>query len=236
MIIAQSAATSRVYAIRHQERVDENADILGPSRAAERRRRGQRAFVVNGSPTQTAMADGAGARSQVAQLAFAGIAFLVLLFLTGPLQYLPHCVLASIVFTIAAGMVDVEGLRNILQESRGEFLLAITTAAAVVAVGVEQGILFAIGFSLVRHVRHSYQAHSMVLVPDASGRWEPAPAAPGLQTARGLIVTGTAPSLHASAETGRFAVSPRCRKLRSRPMDRASRRGSSPRRRSRSRN
>jgi sulfate permease, SulP family len=96
--------------------------------------------------------------------------------------------LASIVFTIAAGMVDVEGLRNILQESRGEFLLAITTAAAVVAVGVEQGILFAIGFSLVRHVRHSYQAHSMVLVPDASGRWEPAPAAPGLQTAPGLIV------------------------------------------------
>ena len=28
----------------------------------------------------------------------------------------------------------------------------------------------------------------MVLVPDASGRWEPTPAAPGLQTAPGLIV------------------------------------------------
>jgi SulP family sulfate permease len=187
MIIAQSAATSRVYAILHQERVDENADILGLA-AANAAAAVSGAFVVNGSPTQTAMADGAGARSQVAQLAFAGIVLLVLLFLTGPLQYLPHCVLASIVFTIAAGMVDVEGLRNILQESRGEFLLAITTAAAVVAVGVEQGILFAIGFSLVRHVRHSYQAHSMVLVPDASGRWEPAPAAPGLQTAPGLIV------------------------------------------------
>ncbi len=113
---------------------------------------------------------------------------LVLLFLTGPLQYLPRCVLASIVFTIAAGMVDVAGLRNILQESRGEFLLAIATAAAVVAVGVEQGILFAIGFSLVRHVRHSYEAHSMVLLRDASGAWEPVPAAPGLQTAPGLIV------------------------------------------------
>ena len=129
------------------------------------------AFVVNGSPTQTAMADGAGARSQIAQLAFSAIVLIVLLFLTGPLQYLPHCVLASIVFTIAVGMVDIEGLRGILQESRGEFMLATATAVAVVAVGVEQGILFAIGFSLVRHVRHSYQAHSMVLVPDASGRW-----------------------------------------------------------------
>ena len=187
MIIAQSAATSRVYAIRHQERVDENADILGLA-AANAAAALSGAFVVNGSPTQTAMADGAGARSQMAQLAFAGIVLLVLLFLTGPLQYLPHCVLASIVFTIAVGMVDVEGLRGILQESQGEFLLAILTAAAVVAVGVEQGILFAIGFSLVRHVSHSYRAYSMVLIPNASGRWVPAPAQPGLQTAPGLIV------------------------------------------------
>ena len=187
MIIAQSAATSRVYAIRHQERVDENADILGLA-AANAAAAVSGAFVVNGSPTQTAMADGAGARSQIAQLAFSAIVLIVLLFLTGPLQYLPHCVLASIVFTIAVGMVDIAGLRGILQESRGEFMLATATAVAVVAVGVEQGILFAIGFSLVRHVRHSYEAHSMVLVPDASGRWEPAPAQPGLQTEPGLIV------------------------------------------------
>ena len=187
MIIAQSAATSRVYAIRHQERVDENADILGLA-AANAAAAVSGAFVVNGSPTQTAMADGAGARSQVAQLVFSAIVLLVLLFLTGPLQYLPHCVLASIVFTIAVGMVDVGGLRAILQESRGEFMLAILTAAAVVAVGVEQGILFAIGFSLVRQVRHSYEAHSMVLVPDASRRWEPQLARPGLQTVPGLIV------------------------------------------------
>ena len=102
MIIAQSAATSRVYAIRHQERVDENADILGLA-AANAAAAISGAFVVNGSPTQTTMADRAGARSQVAQLAFAAIVLLVLLFLTGPLQYLPHCVLASIVFTIARG-------------------------------------------------------------------------------------------------------------------------------------
>ena len=46
---------------------------------------------------------------------------LVLLFLTGPLQYLPHCVLAGIVFTIAVGLIDVAGLRAIRDESPGEF-------------------------------------------------------------------------------------------------------------------
>ena len=187
MIIAQSAATSRVYATIFKERVDEDADILGVA-AANAAAAVSGAFVVNGSPTQTAMADQAGARSQVAQLAFAAVVLIVLMFLTGPLQYLPHCVLASIVFTIALGMVDVQGLRAIRRESPGEFLLALFTAAAVPVIGVEQGILLAIAFSLVRHVRHSYRPHTMVLAPGVAGRWAPAPATPGSQTEAGLIV------------------------------------------------
>ncbi len=187
MIIAQSAATSRVYALRHKERVDENADILGLA-AANAGAALTGAFVVNGSPTQTAMADNAGARSQVAQLTFAAIVAVVLVALTGPLQYLPHCVLASIVFTIAVGMVDIKGLRAILSEDAGEFHLAALTAAAVPGIGVEQGILLAIALSLVRHVRHSYRPHVSMLAPNALGRWEPTPAKPGLETAPGLIV------------------------------------------------
>jgi MFS superfamily sulfate permease-like transporter len=134
------------------------------------------------------MADAAGARSQLAQLTFAGIVLLVLLFLTGPLQYLPRCALASIVLTIAVSMVDVRGLRAIGRESPGELRLALLTAAAVVGIGVEQGILIAIALSLLRHVNHSYRPHSAVLVPDATGRWEPTPALPGAETAPGLIV------------------------------------------------
>ena len=106
VIIAQSAATARAFALRYRERVDEDADILGLS-AANAAAALSGAFVVNGSPTQTAMADRAGARSQLAQLVFAGVVLLVLLALTGPLQYLPRCVLAAIVFTIAVGMIDM---------------------------------------------------------------------------------------------------------------------------------
>jgi MFS superfamily sulfate permease-like transporter len=187
MIIAQSAATSRAFALRYHERVDEDADILGLS-AANAAAAVSGTFVVNGSPTQTTMAEHAGARSQIAQLAFAGVVLLVLLFLTGPLQYLPRCVLASIVFTIAFGMVDVTALRDIRRESPGEFYLAVGTAAAVVAIGVEQGILLAIALSLFRHVRHSYSPHTMLLAPDAAGRWVPTPALPGKETEPGLIV------------------------------------------------
>ena len=187
MIIAQSAATSRIFALRYRERVDEDADILGLS-AANAAAAVSGTFVVNGSPTQTAMAERAGARSQFAQLVFAGVVLLVLLFLTGPLQYLPRCVLAAIVFTIAVGMIDARGLRDIRRESPGEFDLAVITAAAVVAIGVEEGILLAIALSLFRHVRHSYRPHTMVLTPDAAGRWLPTPVSPGKDTEPGLIV------------------------------------------------
>ena len=187
IIIAQSAATARIFAQRHRERVDENADILGLA-AANAAAAVSGAFVVNGSLTQTAMGERAGARSQVAQLAAATVVVAILLFMTGPLQYLPRCVLAAIVLTIAVGLVDVASLHDILAESPGEFTLAIVTAAAVAIFGVEQGILLAVVLSLLRHVRHSYLPHTMVLAPDANGRWIPVPATPGAQTGPGMIV------------------------------------------------
>lgn len=187
MIIAQSSAASRVYADRHHEHDDQNANILGLS-AANAAAAFSGAFVVNGSPTQTAMAEHAGSRSQVAQLSFAVVVALVLLFLCQWLQYLPHCVLAAVVFAIAVGLVDVKTLRAMRLESPVEFRMALTTAATVLLVGVEQGILLAIALSMLHHVRHSYRPHSLMLEPAANGRWLPVDVQPGRETAPGLIV------------------------------------------------
>jgi high affinity sulfate transporter 1 len=187
MIIAQSAATARAYAARHRDPLDENADLVGLS-AANALAALSGTFVVNGSPTQTAMVERSGGRSQIAQLATAAVVAVVLLVFTGPLQYLPRCVLGSIVFTIAVGLVDVRGLRDIRRESPGEFKLALVTAAAVVGIGVEPGILLAMVLSLIRHVRHSYRPHMAVLVEEAGGEWRPTPAVPGAQTRPGLLV------------------------------------------------
>jgi high affinity sulfate transporter 1 len=187
IIIAQSAATARIFAVRHHERVDEDDDILGLA-AANAAAAVSGAFVVNGSLTQTAMGERAGVGSQLAQLTTVVVAVLVLSFLTGPLQYLPRCVLAAIVFSIAVGLIDVTGLRAMRRESPGEFTLAVTTAAAVVLIGLEQGILLAVALSLLRHVRHSYRPHTTVLVPDSSGHWMPVPATSGVETGPGLLV------------------------------------------------
>jgi MFS superfamily sulfate permease-like transporter len=186
MIVAQSAATARAYAIRHHQALDEDADLAGLS-AANAVAALSGTFVVNGSPTQTAMVERAGGRGQGAQLATAAFVALILLFLTGPLRFLPQCVLGAVVFTIAIRLVDVRSLREILRESPGEFQLAVFTAVVVVAVGVEEGIVVAIVVSLLRHVRHSYLAHAAVLV-ERDGVWRPTPAVPGAMSRPGLVV------------------------------------------------
>src|SRR4030095_12865855 len=89
-----------------------------------------RTFVVNGSPTKTAMVDAAGGRSQLSQLTTATVVLLVLLFLTKPLSFLPNAVLNAIVFMIGVKLVDHRGLTEIYRKASKEFMVALVTAAA----------------------------------------------------------------------------------------------------------
>jgi SulP family sulfate permease len=187
MALAQSAATARFYAGRHRQHLDEGADFVGLS-AANAAAGLSGTFVVDGSPTQTAMVESSGGQSQLAQVATAITVAFVLLFLTKPLQYLPRCVLGAIVFFIAVRLIDVRGLRDIRRESPGEYVLAMFTAAVVVLVGVEQGILLAMVLSLLRIVRHSYRPHTGVLVINEGDIWQVVPAVPGAVTEPGLVV------------------------------------------------
>jgi MFS superfamily sulfate permease-like transporter len=187
MILTQSAATARVYAASHQQRLDADQDLVGLA-AANAAAAVSGTFVVNGSPTQTAMVEGVGGSSQIAQVATAAVVALVLLFLTGPLQYLPHCVLGALVFLVAIRMVDLRGLQTIRVESPAEFALALTTTIVVVAVGVEEGILLAMIMSLLRIVHHSYHPRSGVMLSESDGTWKLTPPVPGAVTEPGLVL------------------------------------------------
>jgi MFS superfamily sulfate permease-like transporter len=113
VIPAQSAATSRAYAARYEERHDENTDLVGLSLANVAAGLSG-TFVVNGSRTKTQMVDSAGGRSQLSNLACAAVVMIVLLFLTGPLAFMPTAVLSAIVFLIGVELVDIAGMRRVL--------------------------------------------------------------------------------------------------------------------------
>lgn len=187
MIVTQSAATARIYADRHHQDLDEGADLLALG-VANVAAAASGAFVVNGSPTQTAMVESAGARSQLANVATAAVVAIVLLFFTHPLQYLPKCVLGAIVFIVAIRLVDIRGLLAIRRESPGEYALAVITAAVVVLWGVEQGIVLAMVLSLLRIVSHSYHPHTAILQEGEHGIWQLKPVEVGAITEPGLVV------------------------------------------------
>ncbi len=187
MIVAQSSVTARAYATRHHQVLDSNRDLLGLS-AANAAAACSGTFVVNGSPTQTAMVESSGGSSQLAHLSTALVVLLVLLFLTGPLQYLPVGALGAIVFTIAIHLIDFKGLADLKDKARDEWILALITAAAVVVLGVEHGILLAIALSLLDHVRRGYRPHTAIERLDDEGRWRWEAVAAGRHAEPGLVV------------------------------------------------
>jgi sulfate permease, SulP family len=195
VILAQSAATSRAYAVKYEEAFSEDTDLVGLA-AANTVAALSGTFVVNGSPTKAQMVDSAGGRSQLAQLTTAAVVLIVLLLLTGPLAYLPDAALAAVVFLIAIGLVDVSGMRRILAARRHEFAVALLTTAAVVVLGVEYGIVLAVIASIIDHLRHSYNPRNGVLVKSPAGHWQPAPVAPGARTEEGLVVFRFGTSLY----------------------------------------
>ena len=196
VILAQSAATSRAYAVKYEEAFSEDTDLVGLG-AANTVAALSGTFVVNGSPTKVQMVDSAGGRSQLAQLTTAAVVLIVLLLLTGPLAYLPDAALAAVVFLIAIGLIDVSGMRRILAARRHEFAVALLTTAAVVVLGVEYGIVLAVIASIIDHLRHSYNPRNGVLVKSPAGHWQPAaPVAPGARTEEGLVVYRFGTSLY----------------------------------------
>jgi len=187
LIIAQSAATSRSFAMKHGQSVDVNRDIVGLSGASFAAGLSG-TFVVNGSPTKTQILDDQKGRTQLSNLTMSLIVLLVVLFFTAVLTNMPKAVLAGIVFLIGVSLVDIAGLREIGRSRKDEFAIAIVTAVVVCAVGVEQGIILAIVVSILNIIRRQYKPKDFVVGVSEDGQPTYQAATAGAQSAPGLII------------------------------------------------
>ena len=120
-------------------------------------------FAVTGADSRTAVADAAGGRTQVTGLVAAATIAVVLLFLTGPLQYVPIAALGALLVFASFSLFDTRTLREIWRVDRAEVGLALITTLGVVAVGAINGILIAVGLALVRFVKQTARPKDEVL-------------------------------------------------------------------------
>lgn len=187
LIIAQSAATSRSFAMKHGQNVDVNRDIVGLA-GANLAAGLSGTFVVNGSPTKTQILDEQKGHTQLANLTMSGIVLLVVLFFTAALTDMPKSVLGAIVFLIGIDLIDVLGLRRIARRRRSEFVIALVTAVVVCGIGVEQGIILAVIVSILEVIRRHYKPKDYVVSVSKTGEESFGPASPGTQSDSGLII------------------------------------------------
>jgi high affinity sulfate transporter 1 len=186
--VAQSVSTASAFAIQHDDRHDANRDLTGLGVANIVNGLGS-SFVVNGSPTKTGISDKSGTQTQLAMVVLALITIPVLLFLTGVFDSLPEATLAAVVFVIAIHLMKISTLRMLWHlPHRGEFWVAVSTAAFVALVGVGGGILWAIVASIVLHLAHTSRPTNVVLTADGEGRRSELLVAPGVRSAPGLVV------------------------------------------------
>jgi high affinity sulfate transporter 1 len=159
---ADEILTARAFAGRHNEHVRASQELLvmGVANAAAGL---TQAFSIGASGARTAVNETMGARTQIAGLFAAGSVVLILLFLTEPVQYLPAAVLAAVIVSAGINIVDPAAWRALAAIDRVEVSIAGVTAGCVVAFGVLEALVVAVGLSIVDAVRRSARPYDAVL-------------------------------------------------------------------------
>jgi len=154
----ESISAARTFAAKHGYPLDARQELLGLGAANLVTALGQ-GYPVAGGLSQSAVNDKAGARTPLA-LVFASITLaLCLLFLTGLLENLPKAVLAAIVLTAVAGLIDAPALLRMWRVSRVDFYAATIALVAVLLLGILQGILLAALASILMLLARASRPH-----------------------------------------------------------------------------
>jgi SulP family sulfate permease len=166
----ESVSAARALAQTHGDEIDPRQELLGLG-AANLGAALFQAFPVAGGLSQSSVNDKAGAKTPLA-LVFASVTIaLVLMYLTGLLANLPNVVLAAIVLVAVKGLINIAEMRHVWRVSRYEFVVSMVAFAAVLMLGILQGVIVAVVVSLLLLIRRAAHPHVAFLgnIPGTRG-------------------------------------------------------------------
>jgi high affinity sulfate transporter 1 len=173
--LADTIATSSAFAARSGQTVDGSREMIGIGTANIAAGLFQ-GFPVSTSGSRTAVAEQAGAKTQVTGLVGAVSITLILLLAPGMFRNLPQPTLAAVVIVASTALADVRGMARLRRLRPTEFALALAAFVGVVAFGVLAGIGIAVALSVGLVFRRAWWPYHTVL-----GR---APGIPGYHDVR----------------------------------------------------
>lgn len=156
MLTARSFAAKNRYDID----VDREFAALGAANIASALSQG---FAISGADSRTAMSDASGGRTRLTGLFAAAAVALVLVFLTGPLQFVPVAALGAVLIMAALSLLDLGSLRRFWAIDKREFLLSMIATFGVIWVGALEAILFVVLLAVLRFVQLTARPRAEVL-------------------------------------------------------------------------
>ncbi len=163
--LTDTIATATAFAARRGDEIDPDQEMvgMGASNIAAGFFQG---FAISTSGSRTAVAEQAGAKSQVTGLVGAGVVVLLLLVFNSLLADLPQTALAAVVIAAALSLIDIPALRRYAQVRRSALVLSLVATAGVMLFGVLQGIVIAVILSILYFFQQSWKPEGAVLGRD----------------------------------------------------------------------
>ncbi|MFN8126279.1 MAG: SulP family inorganic anion transporter [Candidatus Nanopelagicales bacterium] len=150
--LTDTISTASSFAARRGESVDGDKEMIGIG-AANIAAGLFQGFPVSTSGSRTAVADQAGAKSQLTGLVGAAVITLMLVAIPGLMQDLPQPTLGAVVIAAAWSLADIPASRRLWRQRRTDFAIMMVAFLGVVALGVLPGIAIAVTLSIANVFR-----------------------------------------------------------------------------------
>jgi SulP family sulfate permease len=154
----ESIAMGKAIAAKEKYKIEPNKELVGLGLANVG---GSffSAYPVTGGFSRSAVNYESGARTPLASIITAVLIILTLLFFTGFFYYLPNAVLAAIIMVAVYGLIDIKEAKHLFKIRNADGWTWAVTFAATLFIGIEQGILIGLGFSLIIFIGRSAYPH-----------------------------------------------------------------------------
>ncbi|MFF4038809.1 SulP family inorganic anion transporter [Streptomyces sp. NPDC001816] len=205
--LADTISNASAFAARTGQEVRGNQEMAGIG-AANLAAGFFQGFPVSTSGSRTAVAERAGARTQLTGVVGAALIVLMLLLVPGLFRNLPQPALAAVVIVASLSLADLPGTVRLWRQRRVEFLLSLAAFVGVAFLGVLAGIAIAVALSVLNVFRRAWWPYDAVLgrVPGLEG-FHDIRSHPGAQRLPGLVIYRfDAPLFFANARTFRDQV------------------------------
>jgi MFS superfamily sulfate permease-like transporter len=160
--LADTISTSSSFAARTGQQVHGNQEMIGIG-AANLAAGLFQGFPVSTSASRTAVAERAGAKSQLTGVIGAALIIVMIVFVPGLFRNLPQAALAAVVITAALSLADLPATVRLWHQQKVECLLSIVAFLGVALLGVLPGIAIAVGLSILNVFRRAWRPYQTTL-------------------------------------------------------------------------